>query len=296
MPSATGQRTIPLDREAQRGDEIHAEAAPVLQAVHAVDVRESHQAERREHEDPDPRAEVPAVDPDQQLAGEQGERWRARRERVVVARTRGASPRTSAQERPLREEQRRRAEHEPRHDAVERRARRVQQQHRADRAADEARHGEEAAQRRAPVELAAIADHAAQRRGQQRDRARRVRDDRRQSGRDERGEGEQRAAAGDRVDDPGQQRRTRADEELCGRDDGKLMRGRRSGGSTGVQAVVAERSRRRRGRPARGNDKRGGPSDATRRECRISRHPDTFPARPSARSPTSSASPGRTWT
>jgi citrate synthase len=50
---------------------------------------------------------------------------------------------------------------------------------------------------------------------------------------------------------------------------------------------VEEVSRGRGGCARRpGNDKRGGPSDATRRECRISRHPDTFRARRSARSPT----------
>jgi hypothetical protein len=94
----------------------------------------------------------------------------------------------------------------------------MQKKKRSRRAADEARQGEQRGPPADAGELLAVAEHAAQRAGQQCDRAGRVRDERRKSRGDERGKGEQRAAAGDRVDEAGEQRRA-GPRELGGRRD-----------------------------------------------------------------------------
>src|SRR5262249_44146828 len=61
----------PVDRaagdEGRRGDPVDAQRREVLDPVHPVDLVDSHQSQRRQHQDSDARAEVAAVDGDAEL-------------------------------------------------------------------------------------------------------------------------------------------------------------------------------------------------------------------------------------
>src|SRR5205823_3961331 len=56
--------------EDQRRDAVHEHASPVLEAVHAMDVREAEEPQRREHQDADAGPEVSAVHADRELIRE----------------------------------------------------------------------------------------------------------------------------------------------------------------------------------------------------------------------------------
>ena len=74
MP-ATGQLTRPLNANVAAAAAFRAQAAPVLETVHAVNIAKPHEPERREREDADSCAEVAAVNGDQELIREQLVGW-----------------------------------------------------------------------------------------------------------------------------------------------------------------------------------------------------------------------------
>src|SRR5437773_11301739 len=97
----------PSEREHDDGHAVDARPAPVLEPVHTMDVGESHEPQRSEHEDADAGAEVAAVHSDEELRHEEA------RARSFGLRARHAQP---PQEASLDEKQYRRAQDDERYD------------------------------------------------------------------------------------------------------------------------------------------------------------------------------------
>jgi len=122
-------------------------------------------------------------------------------------------------------EQAGRAEDQERHDVFEARRAGMQQQPGARSAPQQRRQGEVPDPPAGAVEFLAVAPHAAHRRRPQRHRARGIGDQRRDPEPDDGGIGQQRAAAGDRIDRPADRRRQHHQDQLQGRHAPEVCRG-----------------------------------------------------------------------
>ena len=143
MAPATGQLTSPLNANVIAATAFAHRPPQFFETVHAVDVAESHEAQRGEHEDSDACAEVASIHRDGELIREQlVRRFDGAIGRVIVKRfvhrERSATARHSLGNRFLDNEEQSRTEYEPRHYRIEPRRRRLDQQDCADEPADEA--------------------------------------------------------------------------------------------------------------------------------------------------------------
>src|SRR5919107_326710 len=193
--------------EVDRCDAVDADGEQVLERVHAVYVREAEEPERRQHQYPDPRAEVPAVHAHEELKDNRARPPRARRLGAF-------GPPELACDGLLRGEQHGREEYEEGDEARERPGGRAQQQRGAEHPARERGRAEEQEESRAPFQLAPEAVDARERGGPERDRARRVRQHGVSARPKQRGERDERAPARDGVDEPRRERRRRDDQFL----------------------------------------------------------------------------------
>src|SRR5205814_5441355 len=133
---------------------VDARPAPVLEPVHTMDVGESHEPQRSEHEDADAGAEVAAVHSDEELRHEEA------RARSCWLRARYVQP---PQEGSLDEKQHRRPQHEERYDPGERGRGGMKQQPRTQGAAAHTRHREVDHAATRTDELAPLTPHASER-------------------------------------------------------------------------------------------------------------------------------------
>ena len=166
-------------------------------------------AQRRQHQNPDPRAEIPAVNPHAQL-----EQDRARQPLRGVPGS-GIGRLQFALHRFLRHEQQGGEQNQVRHQLVEHRRRRPTQQERPRDSAHQARHNQHPESRFGLAQFPPVAPSAAHRSRPDRHRAGGVRRHRIQSQPDQRRKRDQRAAARDRVDRAGQKRRAERHRRLC---------------------------------------------------------------------------------
>src|SRR5581483_806363 len=72
---ADGPEDDPADDKHGHGNGIDVEPAPVLEAVHGVDVAQPHHFEGGEHQDAGACAEIAAVDGDEELVNEVAAGW-----------------------------------------------------------------------------------------------------------------------------------------------------------------------------------------------------------------------------
>ena len=174
-------------------DAVDRDRQQVLQPVHLMDVGVPHQTERRQHHDPDARAEIAAVDPDHQL------KQHRPRQPVRAGLMEGGQVEAALQ-RLLHHEQARGEQNQQRDQLLEQTRRRPLQQDRARKPADQARNDQRVDARIGLAHLAAEAPGAAERPRPQGHGAGRVGVDRRNAQPDQRRHREEGSAARDRID------------------------------------------------------------------------------------------------
>src|ERR1022692_1086954 len=178
--------------EVGRRHSVDAPPEHHLEAVHLMDVVQPQDAQRRQHEDPDARPEVAAVNGHSQLKPESPHDP-----------PRGCMP------------GRARRFQQARHRLVEDPWRRPAQQQRARDPAHQARYDQDAESRLGVAQLPPVAPGAAQRPRPDGHRAGGVRRHRTEAQPDKRREGDQRPAAGYRVDGAGQKSRAEGYHRMC---------------------------------------------------------------------------------
>jgi ABC-type branched-subunit amino acid transport system substrate-binding protein len=196
MTSTASHATGPNSRT-HEGDGVDDQGRDVLQRVDALQRLGEEHAEHPQEQHAEPGAEVRPVD--------RGEQHRHQHHRGVGAAALAAPPLHLPREPRLRDEQGARQQDEERHDGLEDRPGRRQQQHRAGDAPEDTGDRQHPHGRGAAHELRPAPGHAAGVAGEQRDGVGHVGRHRRVAGGEQRREGDERAAARDRVDGSGQQ-------------------------------------------------------------------------------------------